>query len=720
MSKEMNFLNTTSVESSSNKHKGSSQASKTEAKSAPSLFDSMLSGASNSKEETATSKTEASTLGKEQKASGNASDMSEKNSKHAQGQIAASASSSATAEKSVSSEQTHEKQSKTLTENPIQNQKDNNSTHTEKNANENGDKKASLLDKLLNEANERLKQSNQEGEKKSTTSSSTLVSNAASSSENDAGQTPLRDNKAVAKSGLALQQETKQTSTLENTIEKNKTAKVNSETTEETNSKVEKKDVASSSLFDRLTQNSSKDVQENSQQDKTEKSVVQQQDNKQANGVEVKNTTQQPNSLFEQLTQEVAKDLEGSLAQKNEKGVETPKQTVDAKTLQSVTENKIETTVAKTTQEAANPTAQTASKAVEQQTTTTVLNSSASAQQSSLNDQTAQNENGQDTKRTNSLLDRLLEQTKTTLSKEGTIATNSVQNSGIEMGSKNMQDPILTNIYLSSLNKTVQDSILEKSFHAKSILGQASSVADVQKGADLLNLNMQDSEVITKQEEFKSLVKNEFLHKIAVSKENIHFNMMQKNEDILNTTQQIKSALSSAQAVSAQASNTINIAQEMELNVPATLAFNIENRIIGARQQMNSMMSDVARNMYLNYKPPVTAFRMNLNPANLGNIAVLIKSDKQNGLSISLNMSNIATLDSFVENQTALRAALAKNFEATTNINLEFNMQGEQQDSHAKEQDRPPQRQAQNHSTSDLMESLSKKNEQEINAINYM
>ncbi len=31
------------------------------------------------------------------------------------------------------------------------------------------------------------------------------------------------------------------------------------------------------------------------------------------------------------------------------------------------------------------------------------------------------------------------------------------------------------------------------------------------------------------------------------------------------------------------------------------------------------MMSDVARQMYENYKPPVTVFRINLNPGDFGN-----------------------------------------------------------------------------------------------------
>ncbi|MDD2639454.1 MAG: flagellar hook-length control protein FliK, partial [Arcobacteraceae bacterium] len=155
------------------------------------------------------------------------------------------------------------------------------------------------------------------------------------------------------------------------------------------------------------------------------------------------------------------------------------------------------------------------------------------------------------------------------------------------------------------------------------------------------------------------------------------------------------------------------------VTVSSKAAYNIENRIIGARQHMNSMMSDMARNMYLNYKPPVTAFRMNLNPGNLGSIAVLIKNDKESGLSISLNMSNVATLDSFVDNQAALRAALAKNFNTNTNINLEFNMQdgGQQQGNNGQHN----KKQQQNHqATNDILESLNNNSESNNKITNYM
>ncbi len=67
-------------------------------------------------------------------------------------------------------------------------------------------------------------------------------------------------------------------------------------------------------------------------------------------------------------------------------------------------------------------------------------------------------------------------------------------------------------------------------------------------------------------------------------------------------------------------------------------------------------------------------------PGTLGSIAIIMKSDKDSGLSISLNMSNASTLDSMVDNQGALRAALAKNFSTENSFSLDFNMQNQNND----------------------------------------
>ena len=108
------------------------------------------------------------------------------------------------------------------------------------------------------------------------------------------------------------------------------------------------------------------------------------------------------------------------------------------------------------------------------------------------------------------------------------------------------------------------------------------------------------------------------------------------------------------------------------LDIQPNLVNSIQSRIVGAKQQMASMMSDVARQMYENYKPPVTVFRMNLNPGDLGTISVLMKQDKSSGLTINMSVSNIATLELLMENQNMLRNSLAKTFNDSANFNLDF------------------------------------------------
>lgn len=313
-----------------------------------------------------------------------------------------------------------------------------------------------------------------------------------------------------------------------------------------------------------------------------------------------------------------------------------------------------------------------------------------------------------------SLLDRLLDENKinkTAQENSVNVKTTLEQNSG-----KLPTESLLNNIYLSSLNKASNNAFLEKTHEVKTLIANASSLKEVQKGADALNLGLQSSEIIVEEEQFKENVKNEFLNKLSVTRDIIKHDITKMNEEIVSQSKTVKN-----EAMTAATNNLINTSKlpEVEVTVSSTAAYNIENRIIGARQHMNSMMSDMARNMYLNYKPPVTAFRMNLNPGNLGSIAVLIKNDKESGLSISLNMSNVATLDSFVDNQAALRAALAKNFNTNTNINLEFNMQdgGQQQGNNGQHN----KKQQQNHqATNDILESLNSNSEANTKSTNYM
>ena len=135
----------------------------------------------------------------------------------------------------------------------------------------------------------------------------------------------------------------------------------------------------------------------------------------------------------------------------------------------------------------------------------------------------------------------------------------------------------------------------------------------------------------------------------------------------------IKSLITkSIDASSALLENSLTLADDAIVTVNSPLSYNIQSKIIGAKQQMSTMMSDIAKQMYENYKPPVTVFKINLNPLELGSIAILMKTDKNNALSISMNVSNNTTLDALVENQNILRNSLNKTFDENTKVNLDF------------------------------------------------
>ncbi|MEA3315052.1 MAG: flagellar hook-length control protein FliK, partial [Campylobacterota bacterium] len=122
------------------------------------------------------------------------------------------------------------------------------------------------------------------------------------------------------------------------------------------------------------------------------------------------------------------------------------------------------------------------------------------------------------------------------------------------------------------------------------------------------------------------------------------------------------------------------------MNVSKDVVETIQNKIIGAQQKVGHFMSETARNMYLNYQAPMNAFRISLNPANLGTIAIVMRSNKvDNSISISMNMSNPATMDMFTDSKSLLQSALGKNFNENSNINLSFGMQDNNSDKNSQQ-----------------------------------
>lgn len=228
---------------------------------------------------------------------------------------------------------------------------------------------------------------------------------------------------------------------------------------------------------------------------------------------------------------------------------------------------------------------------------------------------------------------------------------------------------VISNIYLSEQKNLLNNQVLFNKGEAISLLKDGTSVKDIEKSANILDLGLENLDVeqnveienlaVVKKQDFNTLDKKNILDSL-LNEKNI------RSEDIRNLITK------SVDASAALLENTLNVSDDTFINVNSPLSYNIQSKIIGAKQQMATMMSDIARQMYENYKPPVTVFRINLNPIDLGNIAILMKNDKNNGLSISMNISNPTTLDALIDNQNVLRNSLNKTFDENTKFNLDF------------------------------------------------
>ncbi len=303
-----------------------------------------------------------------------------------------------------------------------------------------------------------------------------------------------------------------------------------------------------------------------------------------------------------------------------------------------------------------------------------------------------------------SLMDRLLDNAKTnTISSKEMPLNNPLQ----EQSNSLKTTDVVTNIFLSNQKNSIYNQMLSTKEEGKKVVKEGKSVDDVKKGAEILDLGLKktsvDIETVTKNvKAVDNFDTDSLLEKLAFA------NSARKN-DTSNLISNITSTVSSSTSATEVVSN---------LNVNPALALSIQNRIIGAQQHMSSMMSDVAKNMYQNYKPPVTAFRINLFPSQLGHIAILMKNDKDNGISISMNMSNASTLDSFVENQSLLKEALNKNFNNNqTTFDLDFNLQD--QNSNQSNQQEQNKKNKENHSSNEILETITQ-NQNVGEDLNYL
>jgi hypothetical protein len=243
----------------------------------------------------------------------------------------------------------------------------------------------------------------------------------------------------------------------------------------------------------------------------------------------------------------------------------------------------------------------------------------------------------------------------------------------IDNSVSNTKEPLFANIYMGAQKHIKDLASMQQKQEGMTQLKDGATIKDIEKSASILELNPDEVKIQTKEQQKtsnKNTISNnndKMLNKLAFNKNILHEDLNNIDDAVVTQSNQVNKTIHKEQIQK-------NITT-VEVNVPASVVQTIEHKIIGAKQQMSQMMSDIARQMAQNYKPPVTTFKINLNPNGLGNIAVVMKSDKSNGLNISLSMSKSSTRDTFIDNQTVLRTALSRNFDMQSQFTLEFNMQ---------------------------------------------
>ena len=316
-----------------------------------------------------------------------------------------------------------------------------------------------------------------------------------------------------------------------------------------------------------------------------------------------------------------------------------------------------------------------------------------------------QNTKTQDNKNTknkkSSLLDKLVANVK-----EKTVNTKNT----VKIDQQDTKENLNAKTFLS--NQQTKANIISKHqiSQSKQILldeNNKDAKSKVKQSANKLDLGFKDIDIISEDKSIdtkhiskidsKVQEQNTFLSKVL-------FKQALNMQDISNikhneTIKKTKEAEVTAKEIKAED-------VQIKENTQQTAIQNITNKIISARQNMKSFMSDMARKMYENYKPPVTAFKINLNPAHLGSISITMKSEKAtNSISISMKTSNSSTLEVLEGAKGLLQNSLQKTFENQSSFSLDFsqqdgqsNMQEEQNKQNKKEQKK------QSENTDDIIE----------------
>lgn len=250
---------------------------------------------------------------------------------------------------------------------------------------------------------------------------------------------------------------------------------------------------------------------------------------------------------------------------------------------------------------------------------------------------------------------------------------------------ESLQDPKAqfgANVFLA--NQKVQGEILSKQklTEAQEVLkdGQ-NSTKTIKRSADILELKPKGLELSVEEEIAVVTTKQPFnkSNEIGIHNQQSFLNRVFLNKETISQINDAKIAQEQIVQTKLSQEDTKKVNQDVTITVERTLVETFTTKVIASKQAMGSFMSDVARNMYLNYRPPVTAFKINLDPLNLGSIAIVMKNNKsENTLSISLNMSQNTTYETFNDNKSAMQNALGRVFNQNEgSFSLDFGMQND-------------------------------------------
>ena len=313
-----------------------------------------------------------------------------------------------------------------------------------------------------------------------------------------------------------------------------------------------------------------------------------------------------------------------------------------------------------------------------------------------------------DSEKPKSLMDALIQNS---MKKQEEFASKNIDLTATDLKSKE----VLSNIYLGEQKNQLSTQLNFNKTEALKLLKDGATLEDIKKGASILDLGL-DSIDIEKTVSLDELAKKNSIKDLADRKNILDSLLNEKNIRSVDVRNLITK---SVEAGAALIDNTLNVEEDKVVNVNSPLSFNIQTKIIGARQQMSNMMSDIARQMYENYKPPVTVFRINLHPEHLGSISIMMKNERNSDISITMSVTSQATLEALMENQSLLRNSLVKTFEENTKFNLDFSTGERNQDQNSQQKQEEQKNQDEHIDTQTILK-LQEENKEIDDKFDYM